>query len=229
MDPDQLYRVRHSLSHLLAMAVLEVFPEAKLAIGPPIDTGFYYDFDLPRSVTPEDLANLQQRIERLAAENLAFTSREVGSEEAVTLVEGQPYKRELLDELTKAGEAVTFYTSGSFTDLCKGPHVASTAEIPTGSFALSHAAGAYWRGDEKRPMLQRIYGLAFESSEALQAYQTMLEEAKRRDHRKLGAELDLFTFSDLVGSGLPLWTPKGNSMRLTLDAFVWELRKAAGY
>jgi len=229
MESDQLYRLRHSLAHILAMAVLEVFPEAKLAIGPPVDNGFYYDFELPRSVTPEDLQDLQKQMEKIAARNITFTSREVSADEARELLKNQPYKLELLEELVKDGETLSFYTSGDFHDLCKGPHLSSSAEIPTGSFALSHAAGAYWRGDEKRPMLQRIYGLAFESKEALEAYQAMMKEAKERDHRKLGAELDLFTFSDLVGSGLPLWTPKGQILRTLLDDFVWKLRQGYDY
>lgn len=230
MDADQLYRIRHSLSHLLAMAVLEVFPEAKLAIGPPVDNGFYYDFDLPRAIEPEDLPGIQKRMEALATQDITFLNSTLSIAEAKDKFKDQPYKMELIEELAAEGETqVGLYASGSFTDLCKGPHLSSTKEIPTGCFALSHAAGAYWRGSEKRPMLQRIYGLAFESKEALEAYKLMMEEAKKRDHRKLGSELDLFTFSDLVGSGLPLWTPKGNMLRLLLDDYVWQLRKQKGY
>jgi len=230
MDADQLYRLRHSLAHVLAMAVLEVFPEAKLAIGPPVDNGFYYDLDLPRSVSPEDLLDLEKKMQAIIAKNITFTVSTHTIAEAKEQFANQPYKFELIEDLEKAGEqTVTYYTSGDFIDLCKGPHLASTSEVPTGCFKLTHAAGAYWRGDEKRPMLQRIYGLAFESQVALEEHLQMLEEAKKRDHRRLGQELDLFTFSDLVGSGLPLWTPKGNALRLALDAFVWELRSQYGY
>ena len=230
MDADQLYKIRHSLSHILAMAVLEILPDAKLAIGPPVDNGFYYDFELSRSLTPDDLKDLEKRMRKLVAQNLSFTQSKKGVAEAKAQLSGQPYKVELVEDLAVKGETeLGFYTSGSFTDLCKGPHVASTSEIPQGCFRLSHVAGAYWRGDEKRQMLQRVYGLAFESAEALAAYDAQVEEAKKRDHRKLGADLDLFTFSDLVGSGLPLWTPKGNTLRLLLDAKVWELRQAQGY
>lgn len=230
ISADQLYRIRHSLSHIVAMAVLEVFPEAKLAIGPPVDNGFYYDFDLPRPLQPEDLKDLQKRMQKLLKDDISFTVSNHTVDEALQQFAAQPYKKELIEDLAKAGETeVTYYTSGSFVDLCKGPHVAHVKEIPADAFELSHAAGAYWRGDEKRPMLQRIYGLAFASKEELATYKTMLEEAKKRDHRKLGAELDLFTFSDLVGPGLPLWTPKGNTLRLLLDEYVWQLRKERGY
>jgi threonyl-tRNA synthetase len=230
MEIDNLYKKRHSLSHVLAMAVLEVFPDAKLAIGPPVDNGFYYDFDLPRAISPEDLPVLEDKMKEILKKGLTFEQSTHSIAEALEKYADQPYKKELIEDLAAAGETeVTFYTSGDFTDLCKGPHVESTKDIEFGSFKLSHAAGAYWRGSEKRPMLQRIYGLAFEGKPALKEYQQMMEEAKKRDHRKLGAELDLFTFSDLVGSGLPLWTPKGNTLRVLLDQFVWELRQAYGY
>lgn len=229
MNDSDLYKLRHSLSHVMAMAVKEVFPEAKLAIGPPVDNGFYYDFELPRSVSPEDLADLQVRMEKIIATGIDFVQSEVSADEAKALFAGQPYKLELIDELAEKGEKITLYTSGDFVDLCAGPHLDSTKQVPKGSFKLSHTAGAYWRGSELRPMLQRLYGLAFESKEALDAYIEQQEEAKKRDHRKLGAELDLFTFSDLVGPGLPLWTPKGNTLRLLLDDYVWSLRRPYGY
>ena len=230
MDVEQLYAVRHSLSHVLAMAVLEVFPDAKLGIGPPIDNGFYYDFDLPRRLSPEDLPDLEVRMRRIIADNLSFKPSTHAVAVAGERFAEQPYKRELIADLAAAGnEIVTYYQSGSFTDLCKGPHVADTSAIPSDAFTLSHVSGAYWRGDEHRPMLQRIYGLAFESKAFLDAYLTQQEQAKLRDHRKLGLELDLFTFSELVGSGLPLWTPKGNLLRLLLDQYVWSLRGPAGY
>lgn len=230
MENEQLYSLRHSLAHILAMAVLEVFPEAKLAIGPPVDNGFYYDLDLPRSLSPEDLKDLQKRMRNIMAKGLTFELSAHGIEEARAQFKDQPYKLELIEDLAAKGETdVTYYTSGSFVDLCKGPHVATTKEIPADCFLLSHVAGAYWKGDEKRPMLQRVYGLAFATANDLKAYQAMIEEAKKRDHRKLGAELDLFTFSELVGPGLPLWTPKGNMLRTLLDNYVWELRSGYGY
>lgn len=230
MDAEQLYAVRHSLAHVLAMAVLEVFPDAKLAIGPPIDTGFYYDFELPRALTPDDLPDLERRMRSILARKLSFTASTHTVDEAAEYFANQPLKLELIADLKAAGtKEVTYYQSGSFTDLCKGPHVATTSEIPPDAFTLSHAAGAYWRGDEHRPMLQRIYGLAFESKSVLDAYIQQQEQAKLRDHRRLGQELDLFTFSELVGSGLPLWTPKGNLLRILLDEYVWSLRQAAGY
>jgi threonyl-tRNA synthetase len=227
---EKLYRIRHSLSHVMAMAVLEMFPEAKLAIGPPVDNGFYYDVDLSRSLQPEDLKELEKRMEKILKQDISFQVSSHTIAEGIEQFKNQPYKKELIEDLGKAGEtAITYYTSGSFVDLCKGPHVEHVKDIPYGCFELSHAAGAYWRGDEKRPMLQRLYGLAFASKDELKAYKMMIEEAKKRDHRKLGAELDLFTFSDLVGSGLPLWTPKGNTLRLLLDEYVWKLRQARGY
>jgi threonyl-tRNA synthetase len=230
MSPEQLYSRRHSLAHVLAMAVLEVFPEAKLAIGPPVDNGFYYDFDLSRPITPEDLPELHKRMKKILLRKLPFAVSNHSVAEAKEVFKDQPYKLEIIDGLATKGETeVTYYTSADFVDLCKGPHVVSTAEIPLDCFALSHAAGAYWRGDETRPMLQRIYGLAFEDKETLDAYVRQQDEAKARDHRKLGVELDLFTFSDLVGSGLPLWTPKGTLLRLLLDDFVWKLRAKYGY
>ena len=230
MDTSQLYKIRHSLAHILAMAALEVVPDAKLAIGPPIDNGFYYDFDLPSSLTSEQLKELQKKMRSLLAKDISFVQSNHTIAEALEFFKDQPFKKELIEDLAKNGETeVGYYTSGGFTDLCKGPHVISSKEIPADAFELTHVAGAYWRGDEKRPMLQRVYALAFENKAELDAYKNMLEEAKKRDHRKLGAELDLFTFSELVGSGLPLWTPKGTILRNLLDGFVWELRSGYDY
>jgi threonyl-tRNA synthetase len=230
ISADALYRIRHSLSHVLAMAVLEVFPEAKLAIGPPIDTGFYYDFDLPRSLTPEDVLDLQSRMIKLVNQHLSFTSENCSIEAALQRVAGQPYKEELIRDLAAAGETeVTFYTSGSFVDLCKGPHVATTQEIPRGCFELSHVAGAYWRGDEKRPMLQRVYGLAFATAQELAAYQQLMEEAKKRDHRVLGPQLGIYMMSEEVGQGLPLWLPKGETIKYLLQEYMRRKEEAQGY
>lgn len=229
MDEKQLAAVRHSLAHLLAMAVLERDPQAKPTIGPAVDDGFYYDFQLSQPLGEEDLAALQARMVELAESGLTFERSEAADRAAaLARVAGNPFKEQLVNELPE-GEPITFYTSGSFTDLCRGGHVASTAEVAAGSFKLDRVAGAYWRGDERNAMLTRIYGLAFATAEDLQAYLAQREEAKKRDHKKLGPELDLFTFSDLVGSGLPLWTPRGTLLREVLDSFVWQLRSAAGY
>ena len=230
MNEDSLYKIRHSLAHVLAMAVLEVFPDAKLAIGPPVDNGFYYDFDLPRSLQPDDLPDLETRMKRLLAEGLTFVHSNHNIAEARERFKDQPYKLELINDLEAAGETeVSFYESGSFTDLCKGPHVASTAEIPADAFSLSHIAGAYWKGSEKNKMLQRIYGLAFGSKEALDAYVAQQEEARKRDHRVLGPQLGIFMQSDAVGAGLPLWLPKGETVKHVLSEYMRDLEESLGY
>jgi threonyl-tRNA synthetase len=227
---ENLDPIRHSLAHLLAAAVLEKFPDAKLGIGPVIENGFYYDFELPRSLTPDDLKDLEKAMRKLVNKKLPFVGREVSVEEAKKLFAQQPFKLDLIKEFSGDGRPLTVYETGSiFLDLCRGGHVENTSEIPADGFALDKIAGAYWRGDEKNPQLQRIYGLAFGSKEALKEYLAMREEAKKRDHKILGPALDLFTFSDLVGPGLPLWTPKGTIVRNLLDSFVWELRKKRGY
>ncbi|MDZ4247655.1 MAG: threonine--tRNA ligase [Patescibacteria group bacterium] len=228
-DLKALEAMRHSLSHVLAMAVLEMFPEAKLGIGPATDDGFYYDFDLPRTLIPEDLPILEQKMRKIVKRNLTFEGKELPPKEAIDALKqaGQPYKVELAEEFASAKEPITFYTSGPFTDLCKGGHVKSTKQI--GPFKLTRIAGAYWRGDENRPQLQRIYGVAFATQPELDAYLKRQEEAEQRDHRKLGKELDLFIHSDLVGGGLPLWTPRGTILRNELDKFVQSLRDEYGY
>lgn len=219
------------MAHLLAMAVLEKDPNVKLAIGPTIDNGFYYDFEFSSNtvVSQEDIGVFEAKIKKIIGDDLSFTGREVSVSEAREIFKNQPYKLELIDELEKTGKKITVYTSGNFTDLCRGGHVENTREIDPESFALTHTAGAYWRGNEKNKMLTRIYGLAFENKELLEKYELQMEEAKKRDHRKIGKELDLFTFSPLVGSGLPLWTPKGTVIRELLDGYVYELRKEKGY
>ncbi len=222
--------IRHSLAHLLAAAVLKEFPSAKLAIGPTIENGFYYDFLLPRSLAPEDLKAFEKTMRNLINKNLPFTGEPVTEAEAKKLFADQPFKLELIKEFAGAGEKLTVYRTGDiFMDLCRGGHVANTKEIPADAFRLDKIAGAYWRGDEKNPMLQRIYGIAFGSKAELEEYLKLVEEAKKRDHKILGEQLDLFTFSDLVGPGLPLWTPRGTLLRNLLDDFVWQLRKARGY
>lgn len=223
---------RHTLAHLLAAAVLERYPHARATIGPAVDTGFYYDFDFAGGDAPgeADLAQLQEVMEELLPSWTDMTGTEVSDKDARDRYKENPYKLEIIDGITAAGDPITLYTAGSFTDLCRGGHAEHPAhEIKPGTFALDRVAGAYWRSDEQNPMLTRIYGLAFDTKEDLEAYRAQREEAKERDHKKLGRELDLFVFSELVGPGLPLWTPKGTLVRHLLDGFVWELRKKQGY
>ena len=231
MDPNaNLDHIRHSLAHLLAAAVLKEFPDAKLGIGPVIENGFYYDFELPRSLTPDDLKGFEKTMRNLINKKLSFSEEEVSVEEAKKRFKEQPFKLDLINEFSGEGKKLTIYHTGDvFSDLCRGGHVENTSGIPADAFRLDKIAGAYWRGDEKNPMLQRIYGLAFGSKKELDDYLAMRAEAEKRDHKKLGPQLDLFTFSDLVGPGLPLWTPKGTLVRNLLDDFVWQLREKRGY
>jgi len=240
-EDSQLYRVRHSASHVMAQAVLEMFPgQAKIAIGPAIENGFYYDFDLPRPLTPDDLQALEQRMRQIVEEDHPFVRRELTAEEARRLFADQPYKLELIDGLEHGGidehgnetdeaPVISTYSHAAFTDLCRGPHVQNTREINPQGVHLLSVAGAYWRGDEKRPMLQRIYGTAWNSPEELAQHLEMLEEAKRRDHRKLGRELEIFVFDDEVGPGLPLWLPNGAVMADELERLAREMETRAGY
>ncbi|MBI3634375.1 MAG: threonine--tRNA ligase [Candidatus Yonathbacteria bacterium] len=223
--------LRHSLAHLLATAVLEKDPKAKLGIGPVIDNGFYYDFEFSNGYTPspEDLKSFEKAIKKMTNKDIAFVGREVSADEARKIFANQPYKLELINELEKSGEKISIYTSGSFSDLCKGGHIKSAKEIPADGFTITHTAGAYWRGDEKNPMLTRIYGIAFETAEKLNAYKKQIEEAKKRDHRILGAQLKLFTVSPLIGPGLPLLQPKGMVVRKEIENYLWTLHKDKGY
>jgi threonyl-tRNA synthetase len=227
---------RHTLAHLMAKAIIDAYPHAKLTLGPAIDTGFYYDVDFSGGPTLGDdgLKDIEKAMKKLLNTWTTWSHKEVTVEEARTVFAGNPYKLELIEEITSRGEAITLYTCGTgkseFTDLCRGGHSENPqAEIASDSFRLEKVAGAYWRGDEKNPMLSRIYGLAFETRADLDSYINQIEEAKKRDHRKLGKEHDLFTFSDLVGAGLPLWTPKGTLIRHELDMFIWSLREKHGY
>jgi threonyl-tRNA synthetase len=236
MDNEQLPKIRHTLAHLLAAAVLQDYPHAKLTLGPAIDNGFYYDIDFSAGNAPgdEDLKNIQKSMRKMLSSWKEFSHKEVSADEARKVFKGNQFKIEMIDELEKKGEAITLYTVGEgkteFTDLCRGGHAEHPADdIAADSFKLDKIAGAYWRGDENNPMLTRIYGLAFESKEKLDEHLHMLEEAKKRDHRKLGVELDLFVISELVGPGLPLFTPKGTVLREELDKFLWELNKKHGY
>jgi threonyl-tRNA synthetase len=226
---EQLAELRHSAAHLLAAAVLELYPGAKVAIGPSIDEGFYYDIDFgTESLGDEQLDNIENKMRELVPNWQEFKREEVSAEQAKQQFVGNPYKLELIEELENAGEVITLYRSGDFVDLCRGGHV-DEPDKQLQFFKLLSVAGAYWRGSEKNPMLTRIYGTAFFSQAELDEYLRIREEAKLRDHRKLGKELDLFTFSDLVGAGLPLWTPKGTLLRNLLDNYVWQLRQAKGY
>lgn len=230
MAEENLEHLRHSLAHLLAAAVSELYPDAKPSIGPAIENGFYYDFEFSSPIGEEDLPKIEKKMRALLPDWESFERKEVSADEAKEFFSDNPYKHELIDEIVAKGEKITLYTSGGFTDLCRGGHVEHPAKnIKAESFSLTHLAGAYWRGDEKNTMLTRIYGLGFASKADLDAHLKMLEEAKKRDHKILGPQLDLFTFSDLVGAGLPLWTPKGTLLRKILDDFVWDLRKRYGY
>ncbi len=223
-------RMRHTLSHVMAAAVRELYPEAKFGIGPAIDTGFYYDIDFGTTkVTEADLNRIEKKMRGIVARKLPMTYREVSREEAMNwaIEENQDLKKELIEELPES-EKISFYDLGEiFSDLCKGPHVENTSEC--GPFKLVKVAGAYWRGDEKRQMLTRLYGVAFETQEELDEFLKRQEEAKARDHRKLGKELDLFCFSDLVGAGLPLFSPRGTVLRDVLANYSLSLRKKAGF
>jgi threonyl-tRNA synthetase len=229
MEKENIYKIRHSLSHLLAGAVLSFYPDVKMAIGPAVDNGFYYDFEFSAPISDKDLGKIEQKMRELLKKWSTFDKKEISSDEAKKLFADQPYKLELIEDILKEGAKPTVYTSGDFTDLCAGPHVANTKEIPKDAFKLERIAGAYWRGDEKNKMLTRIYGLAFESKAELDAYLLQQEEAKKRDHRKLGKELKLFTISDLVGAGLPLMQPKGMIIRRAIEDYLWDLHKDKGY
>ncbi|MBV9279566.1 MAG: threonine--tRNA ligase, partial [Chloroflexi bacterium] len=209
-----LATMRHSAAHVMAAAVVEMFPDAALGIGPATEDGFYYDFDLPRSLTPEDFPEIERRMTRLIAEDHPFIRRVISRPEARQIFADQPYKLEIVDELPPDA-TITTYQMAQFVDLCRGPHVASTGQI--GAVKIMSVAAAYWRGDEKRPQLQRLYGTAFAGEVDLEAYLWRLEEAKKRDHRRLGKELDLFSISEEVGPGLILWHPRGAMARVLAE------------
>ena len=213
----QLERMRHSASHIMAEAVQYLFPGVKFGIGPTIENGFYYDFELSRPLTPEDLPVIESKMREIISQDVPFITEEMSKDEAQRLFGTQPYKLELINEIPDT--AVTIYKQGSFTDLCRGPHLASTGEVK--AFKLTHLAGAYWRGDEKRPMLQRIYGVAFESQKELDNYLAWQAEIIKRDHRKLGKELDLYSTHEEIGPGLICWHPKGALIRQIIEDF-WK-------
>ncbi len=224
-EESKLETMRHSASHIMAEAVLSLFPDAKFGIGPAIENGFYYDFELPRRLTPEDLPVIEARMREIIKKDLPFTCTSIGKKEALTLFAAQPYKIELINEVPD--ENVSIYREGNFTDLCRGPHVGSTGEVK--AFKLLSIAGAYWRGDEKRPMLQRIYGVAFKNQKELDEYLKKLELAEKSDHRKLGSELELFTICEDIGPGLVLWAPKGGMIRHVIETFWKDEHLKRGY
>ena len=221
----KLETIRHSASHVMAEAVLAMFPDAKFGIGPAIEDGFYYDFELPRPLIPEDLPIIEKKMGEIIQADLPFSYRELSKEEARKLFAEQTYKLELIEEIED--EKVGVYEQGNFTDLCRGPHVKSTGEIK--AFKLTSIAGAYWRGDEHNIMLQRIYGIAFNNQKEIDEYLELQEEIKKRDHRKIGKDLDLFVFSELVGKGLPIFTENGSIIRRELERFVVDEELKRGY
>lgn len=223
---------RHTLAHLLAAAVVQQYPHAKLTLGPAIDTGFYYDIDFSGGEAPgdADLKGLQKGMKKLINKWTEFTHEEVSADKAREVFASNEFKLELIDEIEKKGEPITLYTCGDFTDLCRGGHVENPKEeISMDAFKLDKIAGAYWRGDEKNPMLTRIYGVAFDTKAELEAYEEQIRQAKARDHRKIGKELDLFTFSELVGPGLPLFTPNGTLMRDLIVEKIMKIQAKYGY
>jgi len=239
-EEELLHRLRHSAAHVMAQAVLDKFPAGKIAIGPPIESGFYYDFDLPRPLSVEDLEEIEARMRQIIAEGHAFVYQEVNEEEARRVFADQPYKLELIGDILSAGtdeygeplkEAphLSIYKSGSFVDLCRGPHVGNAREINPDAIKLLNVAGAYWRGDEHCPMLQRIYGTAWETKEQLAEYLWRREEAARRDHRKLGRDLDLFSVQEVGGPGLVCWHPKGARIRRVIEEFWYQEHERGGY
>jgi threonyl-tRNA synthetase len=239
-EDSHLYRIRHSAAHVMAQAVLELFPNGKFTIGPPIENGFYYDFDLPRNLTPDDLEKIEKRMRQIIQGQHIFKKTVVSAEEAKRIFADQPYKLELIEGLEKGRldehgnpvqerPEISIYEHDTFVDLCRGPHVENTREIKPDAFKLTNIAGAYWRGDEKNKMLQRIYGTAWERADDLKGYLWKLEEAKKRDHRKLGKELDLFSISKEVGAGLILWHPKGAMIRVLVEDFSRNAHLENGY
>ncbi len=239
-EESDLYRIRHSAAHVMAQAVVELFPEAKYTIGPPVEDGYYYDFELPRSLTPEDLQGIEKRMRQIIGGNHNFIRTVVSADEARQIFKDQPYKLELIQGLEQGGfdeygnplqekPDISIYQHDKFVDLCRGPHVENTRKINPSAIKLMSVAGAYWRGDEKNQMLQRVYGTAWRTSQELEDYLWRIEEAKKRDHRKLGKELGLFYFSEDVGPGLPLFTPKGEMLRYQMEKYVRDVQTRYGY
>jgi threonyl-tRNA synthetase len=239
-EESQLYKIRHSAAHVMAQAVLEKFPNAKYTIGPPVENGFYYDFELPEPISQDDLPELEKRMRQIIAGNHDFEKEVLPAEKAREVFKDQPYKLELIEGLEEGGfdeygepldekPEISIYKHDAFVDLCRGPHVENTKQINPSAIKLMSVAGAYWRGDENNKMLTRIYGTAWEKPKELKQYLHMLEEAKKRDHRKLGKELEIFIFDDEVGPGLPLWLPNGGIMIEELEKLAKEMEEQAGY
>src|SRR3989344_3657655 len=227
-NESNIENIRHSLAHLLAAAVMELWPDTKRAIGPAIDNGFYFDFGFSKPVADSDLPKIEQKMREILPTWDKFSRHELSAEKAKKEYPKNPYKHELINEFSEGGKKVSFYRSGKYWDLCRGGHVEKMSEIKPDSFRLSHIAGAYWRGDEKNPMLTRIYGLAVAAKKELDEYIAMLEEAKKRDHKKLGQELDLFMFHE-TAPGMPYWLPKGVSLYNELIDFWRKEHRARGY
>lgn len=227
MSENNIEKVRHSLAHVLAGAILELFPKTKLGTGPAIENGFYYDMELPKNFSPEDLSKIEEKMKEFLAQDQKFVKEEISKIKAKKLFASQPYKLQLIKELP--GKTVSIYTNGKFTDLCKGPHVKSSKEIDVKAFKLTKIAGAYWQANEKNKMLTRIYGVAFNTEQELINYSKIMEEAEKRDHRKLGERLDLFVTSELVGPGLPLYTFRGTIILKEIKNYSNELQSAIGY
>jgi len=225
---DGLETMRHSAAHIMAEAVQELFPGTKFGIGPAIEDGFYYDFDLPRALTPDDLKEIEARMKQIIKQRAPFGRRDISRAEARQQFAQQPYKLELIDEMPE-GEVISTYTQGNFTDLCRGPHVQNAGQVPAEGLKLLSSAGAYWRGDEKRPMLQRIYGTAWPGKADLEAYMHKLEEIERRDHRRMGRELDLYSTHEIGGAGLIYWHPNGAVIRETIENFWRREHRKRGY
>lgn len=239
-ESSPLYRIRHSAAHIMAQAVLEKFPDGKVAIGPPIEDGFYYDFELPRPLTPEDLEAIEKRMRGIIQGKVNFERKVISADEAKILFKDQPFKLELIAGLEEGKmdedgnpvaekPEISIYSQGGFVDLCRGPHITSSNEINPQAIKLMSVAGAYWRGDEKRPMLQRIYGTAWSKPDELKDYLWRVEEAKKRDHRKVGHDLDLYSVHEDIGAGLILWHPKGGKMRKIIENFWSEEHEKSGY
>ncbi len=227
---ENLEHLRHSLAHLLGASVCILYPEAKLTLGPAIDDGFYYDIDFGTTkISSDDLVIIEKKMKELLPLWKEVTSREVTKEEALTIYKDNPYKKELIEEISARGETITLYTMNDFTDLCRGGHVDNLSSVDASSFVLDRIAGAYWRGKETNPMLTRIYGLAFESKEALNAHLGMREEAEKRDHRIIGEKMDLFYFDEQIGKGLPIWLPNGNIIKEELEKWAKETEEKWNY